>query len=237
MSGAMTTAPSCSWAPTCRTHGPPRPSAARTCRTWRWWRGSIPARLGRLGASFIELRAIDDLLIRASRGLGFSPEVATEARPRLEALHAMRPAERLLALLAVLQDLAADADAEPLASMAPGEPAGEGRERIDRVLTHLHRRYTEPLSLPDLAEVAALSPSGLHRLFRRHARMPVSEYLARLRIGDACARLAGTDQPVAHVAEAVGYASPANFNRQFRALRAMTPREYRRLFHRPARRG
>ncbi len=125
--------------------------------------------------------------------------------------------------------LAGDA-AEPLASTAPGERAGTGRERIDRVLTHLHKGYAAPVSLPDLAAVAALSPSGLHRLFRRHAGMPVSEYMTRPRIGDACARLSGSDQPIAQVAEAVGYASLANFNRQFRSLKAMTPREYRRLF-------
>jgi AraC-like DNA-binding protein len=190
------------------------------------WLG--PDWLGRLGASFVELRAVDDLLARAGRGLRFSPEAA-EVRPRLEALHAISAAERLIVLLGALQRLAANA-AEPLASTAPGERAGTGRERIDRVLTHLHEGYARPVSLRTLAEVAALSPSGLHRLFRRHAGMPVSEYLTRLRVGDACARLSGTDQPIAHVAEAVGYASLANFNRQFRALKAMTPREYRRLF-------
>lgn len=197
------------------------------------WLG--PDWLGRLGASFVELSAVDELLARAGRGLRFSPDAAAEARPRLEALHAMAPAERLLALLGTLERLSADAGAVPLASAAPGERAGEGRERIDRVLTRLHQGYAGPVSLPALAEVAALSPSGLHRLFRRHAGMPVSAYVARLRIGDACARLSGTDQPIAHVAEAVGYASLANFNRQFRTLKAMTPREYRRLFRRTGR--
>ena len=56
----------------------------------------------------------------------------------------------------------------------------------------------------------------------------------RLRIGDACARLSGTSQPIGHIAEAVGYDSLANFNRQFRALRAITPRDYRAHFRRTA---
>jgi len=33
-----------------------------------------------------------------------------------------------------------------------------------------------------------------------------------------------------HVAEAVGYANLANFNRQFKALKGMTPREFRGRF-------
>ena len=86
--------------------------------------------------------------------------------------------------------------------------------------------------IPELAEVAALSVSGLHRMFRKHARTTVSEYLTRIRIGDACARLSGTQQPIAHIADAVGDSTLANFNRQFKVLTSRTPREYRAHFRR-----
>jgi AraC-like DNA-binding protein len=69
-------------------------------------------------------------------------------------------------------------------------------------------------------------------MFRRHTGTTVSDYLIRMRIGDACARLSSTSQPVAHIADAVGYASLANFNRQFRAEKGMTPRDYRAHFRR-----
>ncbi len=52
----------------------------------------------------------------------------------------------------------------------------------------------------------------------------------RLRIGEACALLSGTGKSVAHVAEMVGYRSIANFNRQFKAQKAMTPRQFRQKF-------
>jgi AraC-like DNA-binding protein len=51
-----------------------------------------------------------------------------------------------------------------------------------------------------------------------------------LRIGAAAARLAGGDEPVAHIAADVGYGALANFNRQFRATKGMTPRAYRARF-------
>ena len=84
--------------------------------------------------------------------------------------------------------------------------------------------------MQDLADVAALSVSGLHRMFRKHARTNVSQYITRIRIGDACARLASTEQPIAHIADAVGYATFANFNRQFKQLTSLTPRGYRANF-------
>ena len=100
-------------------------------------------------------------------------------------------------------------------------------------LTHLHLHYARTIALEELADIAALSVSGLHRLFRRHTGTTVSDYLIRMRIGDACARLSATVQPVGHIADAVGYGSLANFNRQFRTQTGMTPREYRNVF-RPA---
>ena len=110
--------------------------------------------------------------------------------------------------------------------------ASPDQARIERVLDHIHAYYREPIGISVLAEVAALSASGFHRLFRRHTRLTVGDYIAELRVGQACALLVNTSRPVAHIAEEVGYRSLANFNRQFRALKRMTPRDFRRSFAR-----
>jgi AraC-like DNA-binding protein len=180
---------------------------------------------------FPELKAVGSLLQRAGPGMAFSPSTAASVRDQFEALFTARPVARMLGLLDVLDGLARDEGAEALASHAAfAAELGETRDRIDRVLGHLHAKYIQPVSLTELCEVAALSASGLHRMFVRQTGATISDYLMRLRIGEACARLSGTDQPIAFIAEAVGYASLANFNRQFRALRGMTPRDYRRHF-------
>ena len=180
-------------------------------------------------AALTELRGVGDMLSRAQRGLQFSAQAATTARPAIEAMFARQADERLTGLIDILRNLARDT-ATPLASprLAPVE-AGS-RTRIDRVLDHIHLHYAEGVSIPELAEIAALSPSGLHRMFRRHTQQTVSDYVMRLRIGEACALLSATTKPVAHIAGEVGYDSLANFNRQFKALKGLTPRAYRRSF-------
>lgn len=181
-------------------------------------------------AGSVELRPLRDLIERSATGLAFTAETGLALRGEFEAVFVMPPMQRLLGLVGILGRLAGEA-AQPLSSVAP--PAIEGsRSRLDRVLTHLHQHYHEPVALPELAEIAALSVSGLHRLFTRHTRTSISTYVTGLRIGDACSRLSSTDQPIQHVADAVGYVSLANFNRQFKALRGMTPREYRGRFRR-----
>jgi AraC-like DNA-binding protein len=192
-----------------------------------------PDWIRRLTSGAVEFRPIDEMLSRAERGLQFSGEAAETVHSEFEAVFSRPPAERLLSLLNILGHVAADRQAVPLAS-APGQHQAlqESRERIDRVLTHVHLNYARAVSLEELADIAALSVSGLHRLFRRHTGSTVSDYMARMRIGDAGARLSATRQPVAHIADAVGYNSLANFNRQFRTQKGMTPREYRTLFRR-----
>jgi transcriptional regulator GlxA family with amidase domain len=169
------------------------------------------------------------MLTRAGRGLHFS-ECAAAVRDRFESLFLCTPAERLLNFLAILHQLANERG-EQLASHSPALIAPqESRERIDRILTHIHAGYAQPIRLEELAEIAALSQSALQRLFLKHTSKTISDYLGHLRIGDACARLSGTSQPINVIAEAVRYPSLANFNRQFRTPKGMTPREYRKLF-------
>ena len=103
-------------------------------------------------------------------------------------------------------------------------------ERIGRVIDYLHARYRDTLSVARLSKVAALSRSSLHRLFKLQTGATSNAYIVQLRVGHACALLISTKKPVALIAQEVGYANLANFNRQFRAVKGQTPREFRAAF-------
>ena len=183
----------------------------------------------RLTAGTVELRPVQRLIERAATGLAFGNTLGLALADSFEAVYTRPPAQRLLGLLDILLQIADSEGGQPLASQAPPRADGS-RERIDRVLQHLHQFYGQPIAMAELAEIAALSVSGLHRLFRKHTQTTVSDYVIGLRIGDACTRLSGTRQPIQHIAAEVGYTSLANFNRQFKRLRGMSPRSYRALF-------
>ena len=167
-------------------------------------------------ADLAEMQPVAQMLARAGRGIAFSRAAAMAARPLVERIPALPPASRLIRLMEVLSLLAGDDGWHWIAGPAADRHAvaTPDRARIERVLDHIHAHYREPIAIADLAKVAALSPSGFHRLFHRHTRLTVSDYVAQLRIGQACALLANSRRPVAHIADAVGYANLANFNRQ-----------------------
>ena len=209
-------------------HSLDRPDASQPHTALVMW--FLPEWAERLTAN-AELRPVAAMLARAANGLKFSDAAASATQPAVEHLFTQPPVERFLGLVSILNTLAKDREATPLSATAPElAPASADRGRIDRVLSHIHAHFTEPITIAQLADIAALSSSGLHRTFLRHTRQTVSQYLIRLRIGRACALLSSGSMPIGVIAGEVGYDSPANFNRQFKALKGTTPREYRAAF-------
>lgn len=180
-----------------------------------------------------ELAGVGSMLQEARRGIHFSSDASTEVRPLIERLPAAPPDQRLISLLQVLRRLADDDERTPLAdpTMAPAAFAPDAR--LQKVLDHLDRGFDQPVDVPKLAEIACLSPSALHRMFQRHTKLTPIAYVMRLRIGRACAMLMNNSSSIAAVAERVGYRNLANFNRQFRSIKGVTPREFRALYRRP----
>ncbi len=184
-----------------------------------------------LVSGFPELAALGALFSEARAGVRFSAQTAGEVRPWFEALPEVGPPERLLLLLKVLQRLSQDRGRTQLCTpsgIEPGSAASD--ERMRRVLDHLHENFTAPLRVEDLAQIACVSPSTFHRLFRKHTRTTPVAYVTRLRIGRACSALSDSKLGIAAIAELAGFRNLANFNRQFRASKGVSPRAFRALY-------
>lgn len=103
-----------------------------------------------------------------------------------------------------------------------------GNERLSRVSDYLQKNFRQTMTLQDVATVAHLTPVAFSRFFSHTMGRPFSRYLNEVRISYACSRLLDSDDTVLSIALDAGYESLTNFNRRFKQLRGMTPREYRR---------
>ncbi len=178
-----------------------------------------------------EYAGIRRLLRNASTGLEFPRAFAKRVASDLDQILSESPQSRLHATLELLVALA-DVNAVRLSKTAMTVPSAADSEpaQFTRVLQYLHRQFQEPIRVAALCSVGNMSARSLHRLFVKHTGDSVSGYLCKLRIGRACMRLAETDMPVSMIAYEVGLSNLANFNRQFRRIRQMTPSAYRRSF-------
>ena len=91
------------------------------------------------------------------------------------------------------------------------------------VQQHVHANLHRQLSLDELARVAAVSPRTLTRRIRDRLGVSLTEYVHRLRVGQAATLLTTTRKPVDVIASAVGYADPAAFRRIYRRHTGETP--------------
>ncbi|MGQ7312357.1 helix-turn-helix domain-containing protein [Microbacterium arabinogalactanolyticum] len=101
------------------------------------------------------------------------------------------------------------------------------RPRIHAAMAYLRENLATTVGVSELAKMANLSPSHFAALFKTTTGMGVIEYLARLRSAQARELLLTTSMSIQDIAEAVGYADPYYFSRQFRRLNGVSPREFR----------
>jgi transcriptional regulator GlxA family with amidase domain len=150
----------------------------------------------------------------------------------MAAMRRLDPFARLVEFLRVLGTIAAGGrDLRTLSRAAVAPAAGSrARGRIGRVLAWLHEKYTGTVTQAQAAALAGMTASGFSRFFRRAAGTTFVEHLAGLRVAHAADLLVETDLPVVDVSLRAGFSNLSNFNRRFRRMKAMTPREFRRRY-------
>ncbi len=121
----------------------------------------------------------------------------------------------------VYRILASSAGGRLRAIAALGEPG----QRTAKAIAHIRERYASTLRIEDLAEIAGMGISTLHRHFRVLTAMSPLQYQKQLRLQAARSRMLMDGVDASSAAFEVGYESASQFNR-----------EYGRFFGRPPRR-
>ena len=98
-------------------------------------------------------------------------------------------------------------------------------DRIVQSLTLIRERYKEGLSVPELAATAGMSVPSYHVGFKRLIGNSPIQYLKALRLHEARLMIARRQGTLAAIAAEVGYASPAQFSRDFKRHFHRTPSE------------
>ena len=103
----------------------------------------------------------------------------------------------------------------------------DGLEQIRDALEHAQNRLGSPPSVEELAGVAGMSRYQFDRRMQIVFSLTTRQWLVKLRVGAAESMLRDTDEPIATVAQAVGYSDQSAFSRQFLKTTGLTPMAYR----------
>jgi pimeloyl-ACP methyl ester carboxylesterase/AraC-like DNA-binding protein len=117
---------------------------------------------------------------------------------------------------------------ERLAPEASGWIRGLADPAVAKVLSIIHSRYAEDLSVEQLAREAGVSRSVLGQRFVELLGEPPMRYCARWRMRTAANMLREGKQNTANIAYSVGFNSEAAFNRAFKREFGVPPATWRR---------
>lgn len=98
---------------------------------------------------------------------------------------------------------------------------------IESVENYVSEFYNKNLNLTQLAKLYFLNPDYLCRLFRKETGLGFSEYVNKTRIARAKELLELTHMEIMAISTEVGFANVTYFNRIFKKITGVSPKEYR----------
>lgn len=186
-----------------------------------------------LGENFLnipELSGFRKFLNVAERGVVIDGKAKGKIIQLMNDMLAMSGIQRLSSLLTIFEILSNTSDYQLLASPkfiqnfqyeAPG--------RFKDITQYILKNFDEDISLPEAAASVNMGLTAFCNYFKSQFRVTFVEYLNTVRIGHACKLIAENKHNVVEIAYHSGFNSLANFNRQFKKLKKISPTDYRKL--------
>jgi AraC-like DNA-binding protein len=181
-----------------------------------------------LKEGFPEFRELDELLERSRGGIEFANFDLAFARKSLTDIRNAHGAMRVLKAMSFLLMIKDHPNQKRLSVANVSYPNFKtSTSSIAEVVDFITEHFAEDISLSKAADMAAMSQTAFARNFQKFTGSKFSEFVTRVRIGQACSMLQATDLRVATICHEVGYNNLANFNRHFLKIKQMTPSNYR----------
>lgn len=180
--------------------------------------------------TFSELQPVVDLIDDAARGIQFPDHVGLAVTPLMLELADAHGCRRVEILMSLFDRLSSCHERHVLAGPSYRTDAQHYMSStINQVLSYLQQNLPGALPETDVAAFASMGLSTFRRFFRQHTGSTFVRYLNRLRINEACELLMFSDLSVTDICYRVGFNNLSHFNRQFLAMKQVSPSQFRAL--------
>lgn len=176
-----------------------------------------------------EMASFKNMLCLSSRGMALCGETRDKINAIMKGMINLSGLKRLSALFEIFDILAKTNEYELLASPGYTQKVQlKSSERFGRVTEYIIRNFDREITLSEVAAIGNMAATTFCSFFKDHFRVTFIEYLNTVRIGHACKLLADNSFHIVEIASSSGFKSLANFNRQFKRFKNITPSEYRK---------
>lgn len=183
-----------------------------------------------LGEEFMqkpELQHIRELFERAKQGLSFQGKARKVIANKLQKMLTLSHFERLVELLNIFHILATTTE---FSLLNPSDKrfdfSHKDEYRINKVYEYVEQNYQQSIDIQAVADLANLTVPSFCRYFKKITHVTYTDFVNEYRINQAC-RLLSDDKPIADICFEVGFNNISHFNKTFKQLKGVSPREFK----------
>ncbi|HEX5023781.1 MAG TPA: AraC family transcriptional regulator [Agriterribacter sp.] len=180
-------------------------------------------------AGLCDVKRLEVMLRQAQRGMQFFGESKKQMTALLlEMLH-QKELPSVINLLRLLQLICDTQDFVYLASGGyVNNYHSKDNKRMDLVFKHVFENFREEIPLSKVAGIANMNIQAFCRYFKTRTQKPFTHFVNEVRIGHACKLLSNGEENITAISLESGFNSVSNFNRFFKTIKGITPREFRK---------
>ncbi|NLR82965.1 AraC family transcriptional regulator [Chitinophaga eiseniae] len=174
-----------------------------------------------------EARELQVLFNNAGRGIVFSGDTITQARFILQQMLNVKGLARLAYMIQLLSVLTHSKDSRLLASPYFNlvETSTEG-QKISQVFDYIYKNFRNDITLQEVAGIIPMCTSSFCRFFKQRTNKTLVDIIKEVRINHASKLLMKGGHNVTEACYSSGYNSLSNFNKHFREVKGLSPRDY-----------
>ena len=103
--------------------------------------------------------------------------------------------------------------------------------RLNEIHQYTLDHYTEDISLEKVAAIACITSQSFCKFYKKHTQKTYYTFLNEVRINEACKKIINSEfEHLYDIAYASGFNSVITFNRVFKKITSMSPKDYLRLY-------
>jgi AraC-like DNA-binding protein len=180
-------------------------------------------------SDFGDIEKIKQLFQRAQRGMVITGKSKLKSVGLLKKAAKEHGAEQIITLLKLIHLLSVTEEYAMLTtSNYVNTFQNRENERMNNVYEFLIKNFKHDISLAEVAGIAAMNPNAFCRFFKSRTQKSLTQFINEIRIGHACKLLNNKDAGIAQIAYDCGFNNVSNFNRSFKIVKKISPREYRK---------
>jgi AraC-like DNA-binding protein len=189
-----------------------------------------------LGEQFFllpEYRNLNHLLDESSRGLIFTGKTKSKIISLIRESYEKDPLDRLNILFSIFSIFARTKEYHCLSSPGFRETSFvRANAPMQKALQYIMQNFHNEVNMKEMLDITNMSNTSFCLAFKKIYRMTFKEYLLNTRIGYACSLLNDDAMTISEIAYHSGFENLSNFNRQFKRIKGVTPKQYLLQFER-----